>query len=511
MSVNMKNTEFASVRGVSAVVVSMRAAGLLAAIKRDFVWYLQGLSLREGGLQRVARELVEMFPDRLDKPTQLCREQALISRPRDNNPFGEKYGYATPLSIEQFITELCTNPKLQFSLPGVDAAADELEIELATERTPGLAPGDFKRAELVYFRDIIGALLQYRARQAEQVREGFHLTAIGEKIWDTLGFTLATGKGSFLNGLEGRGKSEAVKAWCELHSGRSRFVSLKGVATKTAMFRAIAEALGVTYAYGRSATEMQAKIEDVLKRSKIMLVIDEAHFAFNQSRQTTARPELIDWIDTALCNESARGAGAVPVALVTTPQFIACIARAKNQVGWNFNQFRRRFPRWVNLPEENSEADITAVARKVFQNACEGVIKKVVGYALLSKRDLSAVGDVAAEVRSMLGTEDLSMVSVDHVRRVITEFLIPSDRDFLVSLDAAESAQRKTSRRPVPSALPLMDDESDPIEPTDRPGEAGSQQPSRLEHTRGSQPVLAGQRAGSAPIRGGMEAVLTAD
>ena len=61
----MKSTEFASVRGVPAVVVSMRAACLLTDAKHDFIWYLQGLSLREGGLQRVARELLEMFPARL--------------------------------------------------------------------------------------------------------------------------------------------------------------------------------------------------------------------------------------------------------------------------------------------------------------------------------------------------------------------------------------------------------------------------------------------------------------
>jgi hypothetical protein len=236
-----------------------------------------------------------------------------------------------------------------------------------------------------------------------------------------------------------------------------------------------------------------------------MLVIDEAHFMFNQTRRMTARPELIDWLDTAASN---RG---VPVALVTTPQFIACMARAKNQVEWNFNQFRRRIKRWVTLPDKNSETDIAAVARKVFRNASEAVIAKVVGYALLSRRDLSAVGDVAAEVRAMLGTEDLSGVSVAHVRQAITEFLIPSDQAFRVSLDAAESAQRNTSRRPAPAAPPIMADESEPMEPISPPGDAESPIPASLERTRGSQPLPLLNRAGSAPTRAGLEAVLTAD
>ena len=208
----------------------------------------------------------------------------------------------------------------------MDAACDELENELAREANPELT-GEFLRAELAYFKDIIGALVEYRARQEKKVRENFYRTAIGRKIWETLDYAAASGNMVLLDGLEGRGKTEAVKAWCELHMGCARFVSLKGVTNRTIAFREISAALGITYAYGRTAPEMQSRIEDVLCRSKIMLVIDEAHFLFNQTRNMTARPEMIDWIDTALCN---RG---VPVALVTTPQFIACIATPRTR--WN--------------------------------------------------------------------------------------------------------------------------------------------------------------------------------
>ncbi len=64
----MSSTEFAELRGVSGVAVSARAAVLVQAVKRELVWFIQGLSLAEGGLKRVARELVEMFPDRLGTP-----------------------------------------------------------------------------------------------------------------------------------------------------------------------------------------------------------------------------------------------------------------------------------------------------------------------------------------------------------------------------------------------------------------------------------------------------------
>src|ERR1035437_107075 len=64
----MSSTDFAELRGVSGVAVSARAVVLLPAAKRNLIWFVQGLSLAEGGLKRVARELVEMFPDRLGTP-----------------------------------------------------------------------------------------------------------------------------------------------------------------------------------------------------------------------------------------------------------------------------------------------------------------------------------------------------------------------------------------------------------------------------------------------------------
>ena len=155
-----------------------------------------------------------------------------------------------------------------------------------------------------------------------------------------------------------------------------------------------------------------------------------------------SRPELIDWIDTAICNSG------VGCALLTTPQFIVCMTRAADQVEWNYRQFRRRVKRWVKLPAANTEDDIKAVARNVFKKATAAALDKIVGYALLSKRDLSAVGDVATEVRAMLGTDDLSKASLDHVHRAIYDFLLPSDKTFLEGMEAARQTGRKSFRKP---------------------------------------------------------------
>jgi len=484
----MSSSEFAELHGISGVAVSARAAVLLHADKRKLIWFIQGLSLAEGGLKRVARELVEMFPDRLgtppmhkagikpektyagelvsgvevdlnyrdaplsEEPTKPEKGSALIARCRAaalkhrEAPQRNQYlsSWREIQSLEEFLVDLCINPRIHFAAPGEEVDVSDIESDATIEANPELSKNDFKAASLVYFRDIIGALFEYKSRHESKIRENFQLTNIGKKIYETLDYALASRGMVVLDGLEGRGKTEAVKAWCELHLAQARFVSLKGITSKTTAFREIARALGIASSYMRKATEMQARIEDVLKRSKLMLVVDEAHYVFNQSRRLYSRPELVDWIDTAICN---RG---IPIALVTTPQFIVHMTRAADQVEWNYRQFRRRVKRWVKLPATNTEEDIKAVARNVFKKADARTISKIAGYALLSKRDLSAVGDVADEVRAMLGTEDLSNASADHVHRAIYDFLLPSDKTFLEGMEAARNAGRKSYRKLTP-------------------------------------------------------------
>jgi len=459
----MSSSEFAELRGVSGVAASARAAVLLNGAKRNFIWWLQGQSLVEGGLKRVARELVEMFPERIheeNKTFALRHSEQII------NPFGVPLCDSRPQNLEQFLVDLCINPQIHFNAPGDDVDVSDIEAGRVMEENPGLSLCDFRDAWLNYFKDIIGALFEYKARHESTAMANFQLTTIGKKIWETLDFALATQGMVLLDGMEGRGKTEAAKAWCEAHLGSARFVSLKGITNKTTAFREIARALGIASSYTRTAPEMQARIEDVLKRSRLMLVMDEAHFIFNQSRRMYSRPEMADWVYTALCNQG------VPVALVTTPQFIVCMTRAADQVEWNYRQFRRRVKRWEKLPAANSEQDIKAVARHLFKKADASMISKIVGYALLSKRDLSAVGDVADEVRAMLGSDDLSKATADHIHRAIYDFLLPSDKTFAEGMAAARSLGRKPGRRSAPAMTEAPAIESAPEElqaaPSDR-------------------------------------------
>jgi hypothetical protein len=495
----MSSPEYAELRGISGTAIAPRAAILDDPALRSLLWFLQARSLEPGGLKQVAREVLEQNPDRIGtpsmhrfgmKPAQVYSAEQVRSIRKEmarEYPYplrGEVYSYdlddhgsycpvrATDAdreveeskkhptsypakvfvesvqretgSLPGFLTDLCINPRLAFDRSaGREDYQQRLECEFPDQQL------ELKPVSLYWFEDIVGALLDYQRRHEEAVRADFVLTAIGRKVWETLDFALKSRRMVLVEGWEGRGKSEAAKAWCRMHRGESRFVDLRGVTSKTTVFRAIAKALGIASSYSRTATEMQARVEDVLERSRLMLVFDEAHFLFPQGARIYVRPELVDWIDTALCNHE------VPVGLITTPQFIKCVKRAEIQVGWNWRQFRRRVRRWVQLPEWNADSDLEAVAAKVMPGLSRPGIKLAVGYAKMSlkgspSRDVSGLGDVALEARLLAEQSGRRSITFEDVERAINEHLLPSDTCFAERMAAPEPAKR--GRRCLPQA-----------------------------------------------------------
>src|ERR1039458_4988948 len=105
----MSSPEFAELHGVNGIAVSARAAVLLHAAKRNLIWFLQGLSVAEGGLKRVARELVEMFPKRLASDG---LDFALRHRTHTESYGGFYDGGIGRPNLEEFLVDLCINPRI---------------------------------------------------------------------------------------------------------------------------------------------------------------------------------------------------------------------------------------------------------------------------------------------------------------------------------------------------------------------------------------------------------------
>jgi hypothetical protein len=431
----MSSPEYAELRGISGTALAVRTTLLDNVEHRRLLWFLQSCSLEPGGLKQVGEEVLKLNPRRDGSPQELAA----------------------------FLTDLCINPCI--ALARANDAIDyrsRVRDEFPDHRI------FFEPASLPWFPDVVEALLEYQRRHEEAERAGFVLTAIGRKVWETLDFALKSRRMVLIEGWEGRGKSEAARAWARAHRGEARFVDLNGITSKTSVFRAIAKALGIASSYSRTATEMQSRIEDVLQRSGLLLIADEAHFFFNQSARIYSRPELVDWIDTALANHD------VPVALITTPQFIKCVKRAEVQVGWNWRQFRRRVARWAVLDKWNPDEDLKAVARKVLPGISPAGLKLAIGYAKMSlhdspSRDVSGLGDVAKEARLFAQAAGRTTIAYEDVEHAINDYLIPSDTAFASGMAAAEKAMKPSRKRPETSMQgDLRDAEEPPAAPSGR-------------------------------------------
>ena len=473
----VNSAEIAELHGIGATAVAKRCALLTSPDARELVWFVQGRSLIEGGLKQMAKDLLKMFPEQIvcplrgnigevslnpigipphsymDAPGHITREEAVQLF---LGTYRRRAGYQHPNvpSMVGFLIDFCINPRFPIWLKdektGVRKNVDGDEFQ-------EFEPDDPVDPNLPYFNDAIGALVEYKRRYEERVRAEFCLTAIGQRAWKELD---AAHKGKIMiiiDGLEGRGKTEAVRAWSRCHLGKARFASLDGTSTRTVQLRQLSKAVGTGFGTARKALEMQVLVQEVLQTSQMMIVIDEAHFFFNQSHRVFSRPEMLDWIDTALCNAG------VPVALVTTPQFLICMGRAADQVGWNYRQFKRRCKRYVTLPPKNSPEDVEAVARKLLPDADKATIKQVMAYVALSKRDLSAVGDVVREAKVLAEEDGASRVTFEHVKRAIYEVLIPSDTPW------AEMEKQLQNKKPGSKAsqrAPALEPEADqePVE-----------------------------------------------
>jgi hypothetical protein len=238
-----------------------------------------------------------------------------------------------------------------------------------------------------------------------------------------------------IEGESGIGKTTAAEAWCAAHQGQVRFVSLSGITHKTGFFRKLATVIGLAAARAK-AIDMQVRVEDFFQKTRLMLVIDEAHYLWPQYQRSYSSPELIDWVNTALVNHS------VPVALICTDQFAKLKARVEKQTGWTSDQFEHRVKRYKKLPSTPTKGDLEAVATKLLAlkwNSPEQqwnvagpaphreFVKMLIGYALTCKMRLPAVVGSVEEARYQARKAGRSHIVATDIRTALLDYQIPSD------------------------------------------------------------------------------------
>lgn len=478
----MSSEEYVALRSINGLAATAKA-GLLAGreLKRLLFW-IQGRSQTPGGLVTLAHDLVKMFPDYLRTPTmrklklkagaqvigedleriwlesqsvdfheltinrlrRRTSECCLTERNATTNETATKEQLTAACrdialkALPDHLMQICVNPYVQ-----VERTTDGQSAGYQRDVTEQLRPVDgaggreeFRSAEVPYFQDLIPSLIALMEHECKRAESAHALTSVGQTIWKQLDFCRRTHQMIVIEGREGIGKTEAVNAWCAAHEGEVRRVSLTSTTNQTEFFRELAAAVGVACSYMRKVNEMKPRATDVLRRSGLMLVIDEGHYLLPQTKRVVARPVLLDWLYSGLNNFG------VPVALIATPQFSQLAANVEKCTGWNSGQFLRRSKRFVELPARLEDSDLRIVARALLPGASETLVGVVAAYASLKEHQLDAIKDIATEAQALAEESGRDTIKSTDLERAMKEVIEPT----LLAKTKALGRQNATAR-----------------------------------------------------------------
>jgi len=304
-----------------------------------------------------------------------------------------------------------------------------------------------------YFVEMADCLQEMRNSRAIS---GKVVTQIGRTIDDVLDYTLATNCLSLTNGNSRIGKSFEVKAWCEAHPHQARYVEVPSTNDDIGFFRAIGKSLGLSRAGSWKAVDLRQRIEDVLQSGDLLIAFDEAHYLW-PSKDFRSQPSRVTWVMTALANHN------VPVALITTPQFIRSQQAVEKATQWTSEQFIGRIGRYVQLPSSLAESDLFKVAEWQLPEGDAKAIEMLVRYAQGSAKYLAGIESAVKHARYLAGIDGRKTASRADIKRAIQEGVIPSDTALADAL-ANSSSHGKRMRR-APFKEPLTGDLSTDIRP----------------------------------------------
>lgn len=360
-------------RGLKANLVAMRCKALNDPALRELIWTIQYFSHRPGGLPAVALRLRSLEAD--------------------------GFGKLSVETLAEWLAEFCLNPQCQ-------------------------ASPEFLRA------------LRLFAADAGQAPRRETVTEIGRLTHAALDYAQDQRCLVLVEGVARIGKTFAVSQWCAARPGRVRYAQVPSSNDDLSFFIALAKALGLTIESNAKTKNLRPRIEATLQGGDLMLVLDEAHYAWPGHSYHTARPSRICWLMTALVNQG------VPVALVVTPQFFKSQKDCEKKTGWACEQLTGRIGDYAKLPDELSMSDLRAVARA---HLPEGDAKSIEALALLascSEKHLAAIEHAVKKARYLAGRQDRGVSQAD-VRAAIESGVIPADSALARVMRAAPSRETR--------------------------------------------------------------------
>jgi len=451
-------------RGLMGNLVARRCSALEDREARQLVYFLQSLSYREGGIGKIAEELLAAFPERIGtaamhrfgmKPGQIY-SASQVRAIRGQIDVGHDSRYSWPLKgdrirgteefLDDFIEDEDKAPECypaneftshcQNAARGLASHLEELCLNPAVKMKEGWP---------WYYPALFESLLEYQAAFTEKERAGTVVTEIGAQIYDTLDYALEAKCMVLIEGLARMGKTFAAKQWASERPGQARYVQVPSTNDDVGFFRAIAKAIGVSCGRSWKAVQLRQRIEDTLQTGDLILVMDEAHYLWPVSDCRHALPGRINWVMTALVNQG------VPVALVTTPQFITTQKAVEKRTHWTSEQFIGRIGHYLPLPKSLGEDDLAKVAKALLPSGDAKSIEILVRYAQSSAKYLAGIETAVRRARHLAKKEGRERVERADIKRAIQEAVIPSDSALANALAEPLKGARRRAAMPLQS------------------------------------------------------------
>lgn len=433
--------------GINALLAAKRIALVEDPEVQAVLWYIQFRSLQPLGLRDLAKELTDFFPDRVGSPAmrriglksektygpKVVREiraeipncyypvkgdvvenwdgfiegsetQEIVSEPTSykGEVFLDEVRRAATVSLPEHLANLCLDPSIKLRESG--------EHRYQTI------------AGVWYFENLLEALQIYRRHCASVALSKLAETDISAVIAQTLGFCFRQRRMVLIEGVAGIGKTATIKAWCNLHPGLVRYVELPSSNDDRSFYAAIAEALGVARGSAYNVQQIKLRVEESLRASRLMLVLDEAQYAWPQKyNRPQGVPIRMQWIKTAFDNGT-------PIALVGLPEFSEWQALYVKKTLWRDSQFVRRTNRHVTLPAALSRTDLMKIACTLHPHGDEPSWDLLVGCALaLSKKQASAIKETLISARDIAEQDKRDRVTYEDISAAMRFDFAPCD------------------------------------------------------------------------------------
>ncbi len=360
---------------------------------REVLFYIQWRSFQPGGLMALAQDLLRDFPERVRTRTMAASTAgpggrfafAACIRILDEFPlWGEPYG-SKDLSQAADVL-LCSlrgrrpnDGEVRQAEREQRAVADEIRAKLtdewltqhvrkiASERLPaflfelctskGLAfpdhevdwPGAAASRLCWYFQGLTEALVLHIEAHARRTIAGLALTSITARILDEIESSRECKELLVVAGDSSWGKSETVEAAAKAWPGRCRLLTAPAGDGLNTLVECAAKALGMNFRPGASPSQLGRRIEDVVARCGLQILVDEGHFLVPQGLTRNTQPKRLNWFRQAVVDKH------VACVLFVTPQdYKTWFDNFVRVTGWNALQWRSRAP-MIRLPDPTLE------------------------------------------------------------------------------------------------------------------------------------------------------------